>query len=139
MRREQPLQEQLSAVSAQLFAVHLLWWTQKGKTMWYLKTWCIARFFLFHSENSYVRKNIVVHSTIYYCRCNIYFHILCLWSIDGKIAVQLWHPSAMNRTVSNVNKTFFSNTYPWVTVGKVCFVIWNIASYFKQYLCCVSK
>jgi len=56
VRREQTLQKKLSAVSALLVAVPLLWWIQSGKNTWRLKMWGTARIFLFHSENSYVSK-----------------------------------------------------------------------------------
>jgi len=38
VRREELLQQQLSAMSALLVAVHLSWWIQSGKNMWRLKT-----------------------------------------------------------------------------------------------------
>ena len=79
-------------------------------------------FRIFHSETRYARKNIVVHSIIYYCRYNIHFHVLCIWSIDGNSAVHLWHSSAMNGPVAKVNKIFFFSNYcRWVTLGEGCF------------------
>jgi len=57
VRREQPSQQQLSAVSALLVFVHLLWWIQSGKNMWILQKWGTATIiFLFLSENSNVKK-----------------------------------------------------------------------------------
>ena len=140
VRWEQPLQEQLSAVSTQLFAVHFLWWVQSGTIVWPLKSWGTARTFLFHSENSYVRKNIVLLIIIYYFTCSLHFLILCVWSINGNSADNLWLPSTTSWLVARVNKIifFFSKSCRWVTFAKVGFIILNTASYFKQCLFCVS-
>jgi lysophospholipid acyltransferase (LPLAT)-like uncharacterized protein len=46
VRRQQSLQQQMTAVSALLLAVHLLWWIQSGKNMCRLKTWDTAMIFI---------------------------------------------------------------------------------------------
>jgi hypothetical protein len=96
----------MSALSALLVAVHILWGIKFSKNMWRLKNGALTG--CFHSTQRIIMsvKNVVLQIIIHSCTCKPTFsyvmHVVHWWEQCGPFLA----PGAMNWQVAKVN-TFF--------------------------------